>query len=781
MIKLNLLLLLFIVSLVNLVWAESNSEPNNIQNQLFYAQSNIIRKINITGLKRINDATVKNYLPYQVGAQFDSSVSDEMIHALYETGFFDNIKLQFSNSILTIDIKEKPVIDNIKLVGEKEFDDEKLLKSLKMNGLASGQIFDKAILDNAVKALRGEYMNRGFYAIKIEGVVTALPRNRVQIVINFEEGKIAKIDQINFIGNQHFSNRNLQSFMFLNTGNLLSFWYKDNQYANDKLNGDLEKIRSHYLNNGFLDFKISSVQVQLNLDKTSVIITVNIVEGHQYFFDKIEIAGNTQEIPKNDLQNLISIEPGELFNESKLNNDIEQIKTELGNHGYAFASVQVKQEIVAHNHVKIILFIDPGKKVYVNQINITGNDKTRDTVIRREIKQKELAIYNATNIRESKQKLDQTAYFKNTSIVTKPVPNSTDKIDLDVKVEESTGGTVSAGVGFQQGQQIILNGSVAQRNIFGSGKDVNLSTQVSSVSQDVSASYVDPYFLANGTSLGYDIYYDRQSPNTVGISPYTSQTVGLRVTTGIPVAEYDKINTGLTLQSNLVAFKGNVIPLRFTEFTDIYGEQINQLIYSIGWRNNNLDNPNWPRNGALFSDNLDVSIPIIGANYYKFLSNNTWFYSFPGAFSALTWKINGQIGFLNPYGSSPLVPFYQNFFEGGINSLRGYFLGSLGPKDIDNQSAGGTRWIGVTNDLMVPFPFVTEKTVRLNAFFDMGTLWGGSINYNLSPAQEFRASYGVGLVWLSPLGSIRLSYAMPLFAESTDRQERFQFALGSAW
>ncbi len=781
MIRFFLLLLFFLLS-VNTVWAESNSEASAaVQNQSIYENSTIIKKINITGLKRIDIATVKNYLPYQVGNKFDSNISDEIIHSLYDTGFFDNIELQFKNSILTINIKEKPVIDNIKLVGEKEFDDEKLLKSLKMNGLSSGQIFDRAILDNAVKALRSEYVNRGFYAIKIDGAVTNLPRNRVQIVISFEEGKIAKIDQINFIGNKQFSTRQLKSFMFLNTGNLLSFWYKDNQYANDKLNGDLEKIRSYYLNNGFLDFKINSVQVQLNLDKTSVIITVNIVEGHQYFFDKVEIAGETKEVAKSKLQELISVEPGDLFNESELNNDIEEIKTELGNHGYAFASVQVKQEIVGKDRVKIVLFIDTGKKVYINQINITGNDKTRDTVIRREIKQKELAIYNATEIKKSKQKLDNIGYFKSTSIVTKPVPNSTDKIDLDVKVEENTGGTVSAGVGFQQGQQIILNGSLAQRNIFGSGKDVNLSAQVSYVSQDVSASYVDPYFLSNGTSLGYDIYYDRQSPNNVGISPYTSETVGLRVKTGIPVAEYDKINTGLTLQSNLVAFKGNVIPLRFTEFTDIYGDQINQLIYSIGWGNNSLDNPNWPRNGALFSDNLDVSVPVMGANYYKFLSNNTWFYSFPGYFSPLTWKINGQIGFLNPYGSSPVVPFYQNFFEGGINSLRGYYLGTLGPKDIDNQSAGGTRWLGVTNDLMLPFPFVTEKTVRINAFFDMGTLWGGSINYNLTPEQEFRASYGAGIVWLSPLGSIKLSYAIPLFAEPTDRKEQFQFAFGSAW
>jgi outer membrane protein insertion porin family len=778
MIKLAFLILLF--SIGNFAIA---AEPAiNSQINPPTVNTNVIKKINIKGLKRIDIATVYNYLPYQVGNNFNSQSSDEIIHNLYDTGFFDNISIQFISSILTITVQEKPIIDNVKLIGEKEFDDEKLLKSLKMNGLSSGQIFDRSILDNAIKALRSEYINRGFYGIKIDGVVNDLPRNRVQITINFTEGNVAKIEQINFVGNSHFSMGKLKSLMFLSTGNALSFWYKDNQYANDKLNGDLEKIRSFYLNNGFLDFKINSVQVQLNLSKTAVIITANVTEGHQYFFDKVEIAGDTRDVSKADLQKLISIEPGELFNESVLNNDIEEIKTELGNHGYAFAAVQVKQEIIAKDRVKIILFIDTNKKIYVNQINISGNDKTRDTVIRREIRQKEVALYNATDIKKSKQKLDSTGYFKNTSIVTKPVPSSTDKIDLDVKVEENTGGTVTAGVGFQQGTQIIVNANLAQRNIFGSGKDVNLSAQASYVSQDVSASYVDPYFLANGTSLGYDLYYDRQSPNTVGISPYTSQTVGVRVSTGIPVAEYDKINTGLTIQSNLVAFKGNVIPLRFTEFTDIYGDQINQLIYSIGWKNNSLDNPNWPRNGALFSDNLDVSIPVMGAEYYKFLSNNTWFYSPSNQYlSALTWKVNGQIGFLNPYGSSPLVPFYQNFFEGGINSLRGYFLGTLGPKDIDGQSAGGTRWLGLTNDLMAPFPFVTEKTVRVNAFFDMGTVWGGSINYNLTPAQEFRASYGAGIVWLSPLGSIRLSYAIPLFAEHNDRVERFQFAFGSAW
>lgn len=749
--------------------------------QVLWADTVNIAKINIRGLKRINIDTVNNYLPYKSGIIYTGQVSDDIIHHLYDTGFFDNISLKFNNSVLTITVKEKPIIDNIKLVGEKEFDDDKLLKTLKLNGLASGQIFDRSILDNAVKSLRSEYINRGFYAIKIDTNITYLARNRIEVSINFDEGKVAKIKQINFIGNHYFSTRKLTANMFLNTGNLLSFWYKDNQYASDKLNGDLEKIRSQYLNHGFLNFKINSVQVQLNSDKTAVIITVNISEGDQYFFDQVSLIGDTREVDKATLHKLISIKPGQLFNEGELNSDIDAIKTELGNFGYGLTNIQVKQEPLANNRVKITLSIDVGNKVYINQINITGNDKTRDTVIRREFRQKELAIYNASAIKKSKENLDNTGYFKNTSIVTHPTANSTDKIDLDVKVEENTGGAVNAGVGFQQGTQIIVNASVDQKNIFGSGKDFNLNSQVSYVAQDVSASFVDPYFLTNGTSLGYDLYYNRQSPNTVGISPYTAQTIGVKLRSSIPVAEYDRINTGVTIQRNLVDFRGDIIPLRFTDFTQIYGKAVDQLIYTTGWGNNNLDNPNWPKQGGVFSDNFDISIPVMGASYYKFLSSNTWFYSFPGFFSSLTWKVNGQAGLLNPYGSSDLVPFYQNFFEGGINSLRGYYLGTLGPKDIDNKSTGGTRWLSLTNDLMLPFPFVTAKTVRLNAFLDMGSLWGGSIKYKLTPEQEFRASYGVGFSWLSPLGSMRFSYAIPLCSQPSDVVERFQFAFGSLW
>jgi outer membrane protein insertion porin family len=369
-------------------------------------------------------------------------------------------------------------------------------------------------------------------------------------------------------------------------------------------------------------------------------------------------------------------------------------------------------------------------------------------------------------------------YFKNSDVSTVPVAGTNDEVDMNVKVEENNTGSINFGIGYAQGQGILLNGSISQSNLFGSGKSVSINASTSLLNQSVGISFTDPYALANGTSLGYDIYDNGYSPNKSNISPYSTQTLGARVRTGVPVSEFDKINFSLGFENQQISTYGNNVPLRFIQFTDAYGDSVNAIPFSVAWIRNTTDNTLWPTTGALFSQIADIALPGLGAQYYRFTSQDTWFFPISTNF---TWKTNAQLGFINPYGDNDMVPFYQNYYMGGINSVRGYYIGSMGPKDTDGTSLGGTRSIIFSNELLFPLPGIKEaKTVRLSLFLDTGALWGGN-NFDLTPGQSFRASYGIGLNWISPLGPIKLSYALPLFNQANDQLEPFQFMLGSSF
>ena len=522
------------------------------------------------------------------------------------------------------------------------------------------------------------------------------------------------------------------------------------------------------------------MQVQLSSSKKAVYITVNMVEGDQYKLNNIKLAGDYKNVPVKELQALLTIKANSIVDQGVTINKVsENIKTKLGGYGYAFAAVNPVPEI--DNKAKTVaytFFIDTGKKIYVRKIDITGNDITRDIVIRRELRQNENALYDSSQIQRSKDRLNLLGYFKSTDVSTTPVPGTTDEVDMNVKVEENNTGSINFGVGYAQGQGILLNGTVSQTNLFGSGKSASINASTSSLNQNIGVSFTDPYALPNGTSLGYDIYDNGYTPNKSGISPYSTQTLGARMRTGIPVSEFDKINFSLGFENNQISTYGNNVPLRFVQFTNTYGSSVNAIPVSASWVRNTTDSTLWPTSGALFNQIADASLPDVGAQYYRFTSQNTWYFPLSTNF---TWRTNAQLGFINPYGSSTAVPFYQSFYMGGINSVRGYYIGSMGPKDTDGTSLGGTRSIIFSNELLFPMPIIKEtKSVRLSVFFDTGSLWGGN-SFDLTPQQAFRASYGLGLNWISPLGPIKLSYGLPLFNKPNDQLEAFQFMLGSSF
>ncbi len=741
----------------------------------------LIKRIEVVGLQRFELGAVYSDIPVKVGDTLTDKLADDIIQNLYKTGFFKDVRLEQKDSnTLIIEVQERPVISGLVINGDHEFDHDRLVQSLKDNGLSDGKIFDQSILEQAVLGLKSEYYNHGLYSVSIDAKAIPLERNRVSVTFTINEGSPAKIKSILFIGNKTFSQRTLLNQIYLTTGNILSWWYKDNQYSSDKLNGDLEAVRSYYLNRGYINFRINSVQVQLTPNKKSVYITINVYEGKQYRIKNVKVAGDSKNVPMASLQDMVKdIKPGSVVNQDHLNKSIENIKNKLGDYGYAFATVNPVPEVDNKaSQVSYTFFIDTGKKIYVRQINISGNDKTRDTVIRRELRQQENSLYNASQIQRSKDRLNLLGYFKTTDVTTTPVPGANDEVDMAVKVEETNTGSVNFGVGYAQGQGLLLNGSLSQSNLFGSGKSASLNASTSLINQSIGLSFTDPYALANGTSLGYDIYDNNYTPNNAGISPYTTQTIGGKVRTGIPVSEFDKINFSLGFENNQIGFTSDFVPLRFIEFTNDFGNSVNEVPFSIGWVRNTTDSSLWPTKGALFSEVGDMTLPGVGAQYYRFTSTNTWFTPINDDF---TLKTNGTFGTINPYGDSAIVPFYQNFYAGGITSIRGYYISSLGPKDTDGSSLGGTNEAILTNELLFPMPGVKEeKSVRLSLFYDMGALWGGS-SFGLTPQQSFRASYGVGVTWISPLGPIKVVYALPLFNQPNDNLQPIQFMLGSSF
>jgi outer membrane protein insertion porin family len=739
----------------------------------------VVKNIRVNGLQRIEAGTIFSYLPVKVGDSVSQATVDDIITKLYATGFFKDVRVEEQSDVLIIDIVERPIISELTITGDKAFDHDLLKKSLKDSGLAEGDIFDQSVIDEAILSLRSEYYNRGLYSVTITPVIIKLERNRVSISIKIVEGDPAKIASIVFVGNKVFSDKVLNNEMFLNTGNWLSWWHKDNDYVSDKLSADLEKIRVYYQDRGYINFKINFIQVQLTPDKKSVYITINVIEGSKYKVKSAKLAGDVKNIPLAELEPLILLKPGKVFDQSVLNKTVDDLKAKLGHYGYALANVNPVPEFNEKDKtVSFTFFMDTGKKIYVRQINISGNQKTRDIVVRRELRQSENALYDSSAVKRSKERLNLLGYFKSADITPTPVPGVGDDVDLNVNVEETNTGSINFGVGYAQGQGVLLNGSISQSNLFGSGKSASLSASTSALNQSFSLSFTDPYYKPNATSLGYDIYYNLYTPNQAGISPYSTQTIGARVRVGVPVSEFDKINFSAGFENNHINLSRANVPLRFVQFNNQFGSSVNAVPVSVGWVRNTTDSTLWPTSGALYNQTADITMPLIGAQYYRFTSQNTWFTSLGN--SDYVWRSNAEFGTINAYGGST-VPFYQNYFLGGINSIRGYYIGTLGPKDTDGSSLGGVNEVVWTNDILFPMPGIKDQhLVRLGIFYDMGSLWGGN-SFGLTPEQSFRGSYGFGLTWISPLGPIKLSYALPMFSQPNDNLQPFQFQLGTSF
>ncbi|SDG91194.1 outer membrane protein assembly factor BamA [Nitrosomonas sp. Nm132] len=747
----------------------------------------VVKDIRVDGIQRTEAGTIFSYLPIKVGDVLDEAKATAAIKTLYETGFFQDVRLKAQDGLLIVEIQERPAIAQININGAKEFEKDKLKEGLKQAGLAESRIFSRSLLEKAEQELKRQYISRGKYAVKITTTTTPLERNRVGINFDIEEGKTTRIRQINIVGNEAFSDSDLVGLFVLRTPGLLTWFTKDDQYSKQKLSADLETLRSYYLDRGYLEFNIDSTQVSITPDMKDIYITINITEGPQYTVSDIKLAGNFL-VPEEELRKLIKLEPGGVFVRERLTESIKLITDRLGDEGYAFANVNASPELDKESRKTAFTFyIDPGRRVYVRRINISGNDRTRDEVIRREFRQMEGAWHSTSQINRSKQRVDRLDFFTSVNVETPPVADAPDQVDINVNVTEKPTGAIMFGAGYSDLEGIILNGSVSQNNIFGTGNFLSVSVNTGSVNKIFSASFTNPYYTINGISLGLDVFkrdINTRSLPSVGI--FNTDTAGATLRFGIPIAENDIVSLGLGAEHTKIDLRANS-PQRFFDFVEQFGSTTNNLPITLSWARDNRDSAIWTTSGTTHRLFGEFSLPFAELEYYKASYEHKWFFPISRIFTLM---LNGQVGVGDGYSGESL-PFFKNFFAGGFNSVRGYNINSLGPRDpvLDENGnpipgrrgtiVGASKRVVGSAEVLFPAPFMKdEKTVRLAAFIDGGNVFNDWSQLDLN---FLRFSTGIAVTWISPMGPLRFSVAQPLNDQKGDDIQRFQFQLGQTF
>lgn len=730
-----------------------------------------VKDIRVEGVQRTEAGTVFSYLPVKVGDILDDKQAAASIRALYATGFFKDVRLEVEQGVLIVLVRERPSIASIELNGIKDFPKDQLKDRMKYAGLAEARIFDKGALDKAVQELKRQYVARGKYGVSVTTTVTELERNRVGIVFNVAEGEVSKIKQINLVGNRAYEEGELLDMMKLSTPDWMSWFSKNDQYSKEKLSADMEAMRSFYMDNGYLEFSIDSTQVSITPDKKDIYITINITEGEKYTVSRTGVSGNTL-IAKEEVEKLVQVKAGDTFSRKALTETSKKVGERLGQEGYAFANVNAIPELDKEKHqVAFNFVVDPGQRVYIRRINIAGNDKTRDEVIRREFRQVEGAWFDVEKIKKSKQRVDKLNFFEEVDVETPPVQGATDQMDVNVSVKEKSTGNISVGAGFSDGEGITLSAGITQANLFGSGNHVSTQINTSKVNQVYSLSYTNPYFTDDGMSRGFDVYRRNTDSSSTAVSEYSSRTLGGGVRFGVPIGEEETINYGLAFESTQLGILTNP-SARLTQYVNTFGTSNSNLLGTIGWSRDSRDSAIYTTQGTVQHAFTEIALPVFDMRYYKLNYQHQWFHPVSSDFTLL---LNGEAGFAGGYGGKPM-PFFKNFYAGGTGSVRGYDSYSLGPRDFNNQSLGGTKRVVGNAELLMPVPGVKEKSVRLSGFVDAGAVYGSG---DLPGSAGMRYSAGAAFTWISPVGPIKFSYAVPLNKQPVDKLQKFQFNLGS--
>ncbi len=733
-----------------------------------------IADIRVDGLQRLSAGTIFNYLPLRVGDTVNDASAQEAIKSLFATGLFKDVQLDREGEVLVINVVERPSVAQLDVIGNKEFDDEVLKDGMGQSEFAVGRIFDQAKLDRVIQDMTSLYLSRGYYAVDIQPTVTPLERNRVAVTLDIIEGEVARIRSINIIGNEVFTDKQLLKQFSLAERRAGRFWSKRDRYSKQKLEADLENVRSYYQDRGYLDFLVESTQVSVTPDREDVFVTLAISEGPSYTISDVRLAGETV-VPVSELETLVTVQKGDVFSRKEVSKSRAALRNRLADDGYAFASVNAVPSIEKESQsVSFNFVVDPGRRVYVRRINVTGNTITRDEVIRRELRQLEGGWYSESAIRRSRVRLQKLGYFDDVRIETPAVAGSVDQVDVEIAVQERSTGSFLFGVGYSDADGVLLQANVAQRNLFGTGKELNLSFDNSESTKVLDLRFRDPYHTIDGVSRGFSITRREVDSAEAQTAEYIADTLTAGVDYRYPLSEFNTFSWGVAYEK-IELENTDETPPEFKQVIDAFPKNDN-LKLTANLTHDSRDDFFFPSSGRFGRLALEAGGPGSDLEYWKVSARGSWYKSLTEKY---VFKVGGEIGWGGGYGDSEDLPFFKNFFAGGPSTVRGFDSRSLGPRDSGDtpEPIGGSTRLLANAELIFPVPGLEDsKDKRLSLFVDAGQVYGPDESTDLS---DIRFSAGVAFNWFSPVGPLSISYGIPLNDEEGDNEERLQLTLGT--
>jgi outer membrane protein insertion porin family len=738
-----------------------------------------VRDIRVEGLQRIEAGTVFASLPLRVGDRYTDDKGAAAIRALFALGLFKDVRLETQGDVLVVVVQERPSVASVEFIGLKEFDKEVLVKSLKDVGLSEGRPFDKALADKAEQELKRQYISRSLYGAEVVSTATPIDRNRVNLTFTITEGGPAKITQMDIVGNQAFSDATLLDQFNLDTGGWMSWYTKSDRYSRTKLNADLEALRSFYLSQGFLEFRIDSTQVTMSPNKQDMAIAINISEGERYVISGVKLEGNYLD-RDDEFKALVKIAVGKPYNAETVAETTKAFTDYFGKFGFAFARVEAKPQIDRRNNrVQFVLQAEPSRRAYVRRIQVAGNDRTRDEVIRREFRQLEAAWYDSDKIRLSRDRVDRLGFFTQVNVETVEVPGAPDQVDLLFTVAEKPTGSISLGAGFSSAEKVTLSFGIRQENAFGSGNYLAVEVNTSKYNRNLVLSTTDPYFTRNGISRTVDVFQRTTRPFLGDVNAYSLINSGAGLRFGVPVTETDTVFMGVNAEQTEIR-TGTGLPDAYLEYAQKFGATSSALPLTLGWSRDGRDSALVPTRGSLQRVNADVSV----GGDVRYLRASYQFQQYFPLTKKYTLAFNTDLGWGQGLKGQE-YPLFKNFYVGGLGSVRGFEQSTLGPTRPTSSTnlapiyLGGSKKVVFNAEFITPFPGAgNDRTLRLFGFTDIGRAFGENENISLG---DLRASAGIGLSWISPMGPLRFSYAMPIRQQTGDKIQRLQFQIGTSF
>ena len=763
-------------------------------NAAWAAEPFVIKDIKVEGLQRVDAGTVFASIPMKVGDTYSDEQGATVIRSLFDLGLFHDVRIDVRGDHMVVVVQERPTINSVSVNPGKEFNKETLLGGLSRLGVSSGRPYDKAVETRAIQEMLRQYQERGFYGAEITPTVTPIERNRVNLLFTVKEGYKSRIKDIRFVGNQAFSNSTLEDEMELNTGNWMSWYTKSDVYTENKLNTDLEAVRKFYHDRGYIEFRVDSVQTVISPDKKDMSVVVHVTEGPRYVVSKVSMDGNYLG-KEAEFQSFIKIKPGAPYKLDDVQASIDAIQKHFGTYGHAFAKVEAKPKIDPNTQqVELVLVAEPGQRAYIRRINVVGNTKTRDEVIRREMRQYEAAWFDPEKVRLSRERLERLGYFTDINIETQPVSGSPDQADIVVTVKERPTGSIQLGAGYSSTDRLTFSFSLSQDNIFGSGQSFALNINTGKYDRTYSISSTDPYFTTSGISRTFYASHSMAQPRPGQGGDYRVRSEAVGVSFGVPFSERDTINFGVGVERYGIRKNTSALPPSYERYIDYYGKSAVGVPLSVGWSRDSRNSALAPTEGSLHRVNAVVSP---GGKMRYAMATYKYQQYFPLT-KTLTLMFNTDLGYGKGLScrkdaasglSHNCFPFYKNFFAGGSGSVRGFDYGGIGPHEVDpttgsSYSVGGNKMFNVNLELISPLPGANnDKTLRMFAFLDAGNVYADSSpSYQATSAdRQVRASAGIGLRWISPLGPLSLSYGHPFRKQPGDKLQKFQFQMGTTF